>query len=250
MLYPPTCVGFGTGARGASRAVFLGGMGAAPSSQGLRLASRPSRSADFPALRPTCFHGGVQNPARLPFPVTAPARALRWRYGNVRPLRIGYAFRPRLSPRLTLGGLASPRKPWACGGGVSRAALATHASILAPARSTGGRPSGFAPARDAPLPPADKLPARRFGAVLSPVYCRRAPTRPVSCYALFECMAASKPTSWLSGRAHILCHSARTWGPWRAVWAVSLSSAQLSPRALTPGLWGRGIRSSAPFGRR
>ena len=31
MLYPPTCVGFGTGARGASRAVFLGGMGAAPS---------------------------------------------------------------------------------------------------------------------------------------------------------------------------------------------------------------------------
>ena len=136
-------------------AVFLGGMGAAPSRLALRLASRDPCSADFPALLPTCFHGGVQNPARLPFPVTAPARALRWRYGNVRPLRIGYACRPRLSPRLTLGGLASPRKPWACGGGVSRAALATHASILAPARSTGGRPSGFAPARDAPLPPAD-----------------------------------------------------------------------------------------------
>ena len=124
-------------------AVFLGGMGSAPSPWGLRLASRPFRRADFPTLRPTGFHGGVQNPARLPFPVTAPARALRWRYGNVRPLRIGYAFRPRLSPRLTLGGLASPRKPWACGGGVSRAALATHASILAPAPSTGGHPSGF-----------------------------------------------------------------------------------------------------------
>ena len=204
---------------------------------------------DFPALRPTCFHGGVQNPARLPFPVTAPARALRWRYGNVRPLRIGYAFRPRLSPRLTLGGLASPRKPWACGGGVSRAALATHASILAPARSTGGRPSGFAPRGTLPYHP-ERLRVRRFGAVLSPVYCRRAPTRPVSCYALFECMAASKPTSWLSGRAHILCHSARTWGPWRAVWAVSLSKAQLSPRLLTPALWGRGIRSSVRFGRR
>ena len=111
--------------------------------QSLRRPPHPSRRADFPALRPTCFHGGVQNPARLPFPVTAPARALRWRYGNVRPLRIGYACRPRLSPRLTLGGLASPRKPWACGGCVSRTSLATHASILAPAPSTGGHPSGF-----------------------------------------------------------------------------------------------------------
>ena len=45
------------------------------------------------------------------------------------------------------------------------------------------------------------------------VYCRRMSTRPVSCYALFEWMAASKPTSWLSGRTHILCHSAGTWGP-------------------------------------
>ena len=173
----------------------------------------------------------------------------RGRYGNVRPLRIGYASRPRLSPRLTLGGLASPRKPWACGGGVSRAALATHASILAPQASTAGSPCRFAHLGTLPYHP-EPVRVRRFGAVLSPVYCRRAPTRPVSCYALFECMAASKPTSWLSGRAHILCHSARTWGPWRAVWAVSLSSAQLSPRALTPPLWGRGIRSSARFGRR
>ena len=52
----------------------------------------------------------------------------------------GYALRPRLSSRLTLGGLALPRKPWAYGGGVSRAALVTHASILAPLRSTVGRP--------------------------------------------------------------------------------------------------------------
>ncbi len=218
----------------------------------LRASSRVSatRPVCFTAGRPTRFHGGVQNPACLPFPVTARARTLRGRYGNVRPLRIGYAFRPRLSPRLTLGGLASPRKPWACGGGVSRAALATHASILARPRSTGGPPSGFAPRATLPYRRRRSSPARRFGAVLSPVYCRRAPTRPVSCYALFECMAASKPTSWLSGRAHILCHSARTWGPWRAVWAVSLSKAQLSPRLLAPVPWGPGIRSSARFGRR
>ena len=55
-------------------------------------------------------------------------------------LCIGYAFRPRLSSRLTLGGLALPRKPWVYGGGVSRAALVTHASILTSGRSTSGHP--------------------------------------------------------------------------------------------------------------
>ena len=39
---------------------------------------------------------------------------------NVRLLSIGYAFRPRLRPRLTLGGRTWPRKPWVCGGGDSR----------------------------------------------------------------------------------------------------------------------------------
>ena len=106
----------------------------------LRLASRPSRGPDFPGPQPTRFHGDVQNPARIPFSVAPSVIAARRRYRNVRLLRIGYAFRPRLSSRLTLGGLALPRKPWAYGGGVSRAALVTHASILAPLRSTVGRP--------------------------------------------------------------------------------------------------------------
>ena len=44
---------------------------------------------------------------------------------------------------------------------------------------------------------------------LSPVYLRRKTSRPVSCYALFECMAASKPTSWLSVKSHILFHLTR-----------------------------------------
>ena len=43
----------------------------------LRLASRDACDADFPASRPTGFHGGVQNPARLPFPVTARINAAR-----------------------------------------------------------------------------------------------------------------------------------------------------------------------------
>ena len=133
------------------------------------------------------------------------------RCGNVCPLCIGYASRPRLSSRLTQGRLASPWKPWAYGGGAFHAALATHASILTPGRSTGGRPP--ASPRTGSSPTTSYALVRRFGAVLSPVYCRRMSTRPVSCYALFEWVAASEPTSWLSGQTHILCHSARTSGP-------------------------------------
>ena len=202
----------------------------------LRLASRPDGGRTSLPPGPRAFTGASRTPRACPSPSPLRLVTRRRRYGNVRPSRIGIASRLILSTRLTLGGLASPRKPWAFGVRVSRSHLATHASILAPRRSTRGRPARFAPAGDAPLPQRECPAARRFGAVLSPADCRRGPTRPVSCYALFECMAASKPTSWLSGRAHILCHSARTWGPWRAVWAVPLSKAQLSPRLLTPGL--------------
>ena len=215
----------------------------------LRRPSQPSREARLTASRPTRFHGDVQNPAKLPFSVTPSVIALLWRCRNVYLLCIGYAFRPRLSSRLTLGGLALPRKPWVCGGGVSHAALATHASILPPGRSTGGRPPA-SPLTGCSPTAAPCGAARRFGAMLSPVYCRRMSTRPVSCYALFEWVAASEPTSWLSGQTHILCHLACTWGPWRAVWAVSLSNTRLSPHILTPRLWTAGIRSLIGVGRR
>ena len=42
--------------------------------------------------------------------------SLRCRYGNINPLSIDYACRPRLRSRLTLGGLACPRNPWSFGG--------------------------------------------------------------------------------------------------------------------------------------
>ena len=77
----------------------------------LRLASQAIWPADFHADRPTRFHGDVQNPARLPFSVAPSVVPRRRRCGNLCPLRIGYASRPRLSSRLTLGGLASPRNP-------------------------------------------------------------------------------------------------------------------------------------------
>ena len=57
-------------------------------------------------------------------------------YRNINRLCIDYASRPRLSSRLTLGGLAFPRNPWTSGGGVSHPSLATHAYILTRCRST------------------------------------------------------------------------------------------------------------------
>lgn len=65
---------------------------------------------------------------------------------------IGYAFRPPLRPRLTLGGRAFPRKPRAFGAGVSRPRRATRASILTSMRSTRPRRLALRRAWKAPLP--------------------------------------------------------------------------------------------------
>lgn len=47
---------------------------------------------------------------------TDSSRAPTHGYGNINPLSIDYACRPRLRSRLTLGGLAWPRNPWSFGG--------------------------------------------------------------------------------------------------------------------------------------
>ena len=73
-------------------------------------------------------------------------------YGNINPLSIDYASRPRLRSRLTLGGLAWPRNPWSSGGGVSHPSLATHACILTRAASTAGSFRRFTPRATLPYP--------------------------------------------------------------------------------------------------
>jgi hypothetical protein len=84
-------------------------------------------------------------------------------YGNINPLSIDYACRPRLRSRLTLGGLAWPRNPWSSGGRVSHSALATHACILTPTPSTTRFRGGFTGCRTLPYPPPhlDKRPEGR-----------------------------------------------------------------------------------------
>jgi hypothetical protein len=74
-------------------------------------------------------------------------------YGNINPLSIDYASRPRLRSRLTQGGLAWPWNPWSSGGRVSHPAFATHACILTRTTSTTRSLGGFPGGTTLPYPP-------------------------------------------------------------------------------------------------
>jgi hypothetical protein len=111
-------------------------------------------------------------------------------YWNINQLCIDYALRPRLSSRLTLGGLAFPRNPWAFGGGVSHPSLATHACILTRWRSTTRtKYESIASAQD-----------------LSPVKLSAQDHSTSELLRTLSRVAASKPTSWLSKQSHIVFH--------------------------------------------
>ena len=74
------------------------------------------------------------------------------RYGNINPLSIDYACRPRLRSRLTQGGLTWPWNPWSFGGRVSHPSFATHACILTRVGSTTGLHRGFTAHTTLPYP--------------------------------------------------------------------------------------------------
>src|SRR4051812_18847915 len=133
----------------------------------------PLCDADLPTSRATPLHRYYHSPVGLPSCVTpslayyrsgsrAPpglvskdsagfgrlaspgsAWAFLRGYGNINPLSIDYACRPRLRSRLTLGGLPWPRTPWSPGGGGSPAPLAPHACILPRLPPPGGSPPRF-----------------------------------------------------------------------------------------------------------
>src|SRR5215217_6241350 len=104
-------------------------------------------------------------------PELAWARARRYR--NINRLCIDYACRPRLSSRLTLGGLAFPRNPWTFGGGVSHPSFATHTCILTRPRSTPVHTVASLRDRRSPTAPTC-VEARGFGSGLEPRYIVRA----------------------------------------------------------------------------
>lgn len=151
----------------------------------------------------------------FPFPASAlctcPHSSVIPQYRNLHLLSIGYDSRPRLRPRLTQGRSALPWKPWIFGLEDSHLYLATHSGILSSMQSTA--PYGTASPRMQCSSTNVSLHSLVSVARFSPGHFRRRTSRPVSYYALFEWMAASEPTSWLSLKSHILFHLTRTLGP-------------------------------------
>ena len=198
--------------------------------------------ADLPARRPTPLPRDYHRPVQLPSCVTpsldyypsrshpdnlsperppppkwlvqeGSSRALLRGYGNINPLSIDYACRPRLRSRLTLGGLACPRNPWSFGGGASHSSFATHACILTRAASTARSLCCFTRCTTLPYPAALRAAAAASAACLSPVTLSARNHLTSELLRTLSRVAASKPTSWLSLRLHILSHLARAWGP-------------------------------------
>ena len=151
----------------------------------------------------------------FPFPAYAfhacPHSSVISRYRNLNLLSIGYGSRPRLRPRLTQSRSALLWKPWIFGHKDSHLILATHSGILSSMQSTA--PYGTASPRMQCSSTNVSLHSLVSVARFSPGHFRRRTSRPVSYYALFEWMAASEPTSWLSLKSHILFHLTRTLGP-------------------------------------
>ena len=120
------------------------------------------------AQLPSCVTPSLDYyPPRSQPPVTSPegSAAGRWLvqegsswallrgYGNINPLSIDYASRPRLRSRLTQGGLACPWNPWSSGGRGSHPSFATHACILTRTGSTASSHCRFPAGTTLPYPP-------------------------------------------------------------------------------------------------
>ena len=171
----PTCVGLGYGHHANSLEAFLGSMGSVTSPEAARhrvsgcmaggfayrppytlTPGQPTPGMTYPPASPHRYPppGGSVRPEGQPLsnPALGWART-RW-YRNINLLCIDYALRPRLSSRLTLGGLAFPRNPWVFGGGVSHPSFATHAGIRTRPRSTSVHTAASLRDRRSPTHPA------------------------------------------------------------------------------------------------
>ena len=120
LLASPTCVGFWYGHVRSSQRRFSRKHGINPYGL-MALASVLGLNEAWIYLRLTLRPCRVQPipPGSLAFSVPPLTRdrshMLRPWHGNINPLSIAYAFRPRLRSRLTPGGFACPGKPWAYG---------------------------------------------------------------------------------------------------------------------------------------
>src|SRR5205823_10617912 len=149
----------------------------------------------------------ARDPLALPAPPSVVTDAT-W-YGNINPLAIGYAFRPRLRSRLTLSRRTLPRKPWTISGGDSHPSFVTHAGILTSQGSTAGFPRRFTAMGTLSYRASCDAPEASV-ASLSPVTLSAPEHLTSELLRTLSRMAASKPTSWLSVHSDIFCHLAST----------------------------------------
>jgi hypothetical protein len=187
--------------------------------QSVRLGTKPAPSHPASVLvipdlpRTTTYTvGGVASPD---LPLCVPpslSNGTGW-YGNLNPLSIAYAFRPRLRPdspavdQHRCGTLGHP-----VGG------IRTPLALLMPTFALPPAPRRFPPpllrrtGRSPTTQSTDCI--RGVGARLEPRWIVGAPARSTSeLLRTLSRMAASKPTSWLSLRRNYLAHLVWTEGP-------------------------------------
>ncbi len=107
-----------------------------------------------------------------------------YKYGNINPLSIDYAFRPRLRLRLTLGGFTWPRNPWIFGGRDSHPPCRYSSQHLLLCYLQCSLPVHLHQHAQC-SPTTYKSPQLRY-IVLAPLHFRRRITGPVSYYAFFK----------------------------------------------------------------
>jgi hypothetical protein len=180
ILYLSTCVGLGTGTRVLPRGFsWRHGFRDSPAFRPAGIAPRINTLPDLPGSASYVLTPGRPSPG-FPYPSSSPHSVITdatW-YGNINPLAIDYAFRPRLRSRLTLSRRTLLRKPWTIGGGDSHPSFVTHAGILTSRASTTrlrGRFAGVGTLSYRVRVPKDTH-TRSFGDLLEPRYIFRART--------------------------------------------------------------------------
>ncbi len=135
--------------------------------------------------------------------------------------------------------------------GSSPAFARTHSGIFTRMRSSTGFPIPSLHMRRSPTTRFRRIKSVASATDFSPDHFRRKSTRLVSYYALFKGMAASKPTSQMSERTHILNFSTKSilWGLSRRSGFLPSRSRTLSHGSCLPGSGFAGIRSLLGVGR-
>ena len=170
---------------------------------------------DLPINQPHCLDGAFHRPASLPCCVTP---SLVTAYGGT-----GMST---CCPSTTPFGLAlGPDLPWADEPSPGTLRLSadqiltdlfvTYTGILTRMQSTGPSGPTSTRIRRSPTQAESKGFARchSFGGVFSPVTFSAQSHSTSELLRTLSMVAASKPTSWLSGQLHILSHLTHTWGP-------------------------------------